>query len=377
MESAAKFMCVLASSSLWLAGSGLVLWLCLRSRFQLSPGTRAVASLLIVLQGWIWIGIPVQLDTAWITPQPASIPLQRAAGTTAAREVAAIEAAEAITAPVFDEPLPLDGRLLVSRLPVAASYGLSTMRMAGAASAAIWIAGIVVLVVRSIGGLAALSRIVHALPLAPVAWQNELSELCRKQKISCPLALKVSHVATPMMVQTFGPTCIVVPAWLWESCTADQRTSILLHELAHYRRGDIWRQLAMRLLVLPHWFNPAAWWAARQFEAASEAACDDVACGDDPLAAISYSKALLVLNETIFNERAGLCYAHAVAISGSSLTERIRRILHPEFQKESQMSRLLILSAMGVLTGVATIRIQAADEKAAQVRSVSLLANGG
>jgi hypothetical protein len=51
-----------------------------------------------------------------------------------------------------------------------------------------------------------------------------------------------------------------------------------------------------------------AWWAAGQFEAASEAACDEVACGGDPRVAISYSKALLVLNEAIRNERLGIRY---------------------------------------------------------------------
>ena len=35
MELASKFLLVLASSSLWLIGSGLVLWLCLRSRLRL------------------------------------------------------------------------------------------------------------------------------------------------------------------------------------------------------------------------------------------------------------------------------------------------------------------------------------------------------
>jgi len=121
---------------------------------------------------------------------------------------------------------------------------------------------------------------------------------------------------------------------------------------------------------------------------ASKAACDEAACGGDPRRAISYSKALLVLNE-----RLGIRYAQEVAISGGSLTERIRRVLHPEFRKESQMSRLLILSAMIVLATLATIRIQAAGQsppaeneapekesakdEAAKAPVASLIANGG
>jgi len=366
METAGNFLCVLASSSLWLAGSGLVLWLCLRSRLQLSPGTRAAASVLVVLQGWIWIGIPIRLDIpapldlAWIHPKPTGIPAPKATPTDVAQPLAPlpskpidIPSPKATPIDVAHAVAPL---LFDSRPPFAANSLPDALQLATAV-AAIWIAGIAIILGRSIRGFVALSRMVQALPRAPVEWQNELSALCRRQKIGSPLVLKLSNVASPMLVQTWGRTCIVFPAWLWESCTASQRRSILLHELAHYHRGDIWRQLAVRLLVLPHWFNPVAWWAARQFEAAGEAACDEVACGDDPLEAISYSKALLLLNEHL-----GVRYAQALAISGGSLTERIRRVLHPEFREESLMSRFLILSAMIVLAGLATIRIQAADQ---------------
>jgi beta-lactamase regulating signal transducer with metallopeptidase domain len=271
--------------------------------------------------------------------------------------------------------------------------------LAAAAVYAIWSAGMVILVGRSIRGFAALSRLVQTLPSASVEWQNELTALCEVQSPGKAPMLKIGAVATPMLVQTWRAAYIVVPTWLWESCTADQRTSILLHELAHYRRGDVWRQLALRLLVLPHWFNPVAWWAAGQFAAASEDACDDAAAGgDDPQAAVSYCKALLIISE-----RVGLRPAPALAISGSSLTERVRRVLHPEFQKESYMSRFLILTTMIVLTGLATIRIQAAaqappakseaakneadkneaaqrksaKDEAAKTSDQSLLANGG
>src|SRR5256885_1803966 len=157
MQSAATFMCVLASSSLWLTGSGLVLWLCLRSRLRLSPGTRAAASILIVLQGWIWIGIPVELDnvaqidpawfdsgwidSTWAHPQPTGIPSQQATP---------IDAAEGAT------PLPFH-----SALPIAASSMPDIMPMAGAAASAIWIAGIAIILGRSIYGIVTLSRMVQ------------------------------------------------------------------------------------------------------------------------------------------------------------------------------------------------------------------------
>src|SRR5205823_13383777 len=124
--------------------------------------------MLIVLQGWIWIGIPVQIDSEWIHPQPTGTASQKAVPT---------DAAEAAT------PLPFGLRSFDSRLLIRASFMPNAMPIAGAAAAAIWMAGIAIIVWRSICAFVALSRMVHALPGAKVEWQNELSALCAKQKM--------------------------------------------------------------------------------------------------------------------------------------------------------------------------------------------------
>jgi beta-lactamase regulating signal transducer with metallopeptidase domain len=382
MVSARDFLFVLGSSSLWLTGSGLVLWLCLQSRLRLSPGTCAVASILVVLQGWIWIGIPVQVNLAWLPPQQVRSFANNAAASDAAQAMATqtsgqapvLEPSSASEAQSKAHSHPqADSPSLASVGPIASAVEVGTVSWVpplmwlAAGLGTIWLAGIVILIWRSVRGFVALSRMVQTLPDASGDWQGELLKQCRYLKIATPPVLKVGEVAAPLLVQTLRRACVVVPACLWESFDAEQRRSILLHELAHYRRGDVWRQLAMRLLILPHWFNPVAWWAARQYEAASEVACDAIACGGDLLAAISYSKVLLVLNESMRNEafvdhRLGIRHAQALAISGWSLTERVRHILHPDSQKESHMSRFLILSAMIGLTVLAGIRIRAADE---------------
>lgn len=49
---------------------------------------------------------------------------------------------------------------------------------------------------------------------------------------------------------------------------------VLLHELAHLRRRDLWVQVIAALAVAVHWFNPLAWWASRRLRAEAELAAD-------------------------------------------------------------------------------------------------------
>ena len=50
---------------------------------------------------------------------------------------------------------------------------------------------------------------------------------------------------------------------------------VLIHELAHVRRRDLWWRLAGTLACCLYWFHPLAWWAAAQQRKESEMSCDD------------------------------------------------------------------------------------------------------
>lgn len=54
-----------------------------------------------------------------------------------------------------------------------------------------------------------------------------------------------------------------------------QTGAILLHEVTHYRRGDLWLKWAAALAECIHWFNPLVWFMWRQVAHACELACDE------------------------------------------------------------------------------------------------------
>lgn len=78
----------------------------------------------------------------------------------------------------------------------------------------------------------------------------------------------------PMAFGLFRPA-IFLPADA-ANWTADRRRVVLLHELAHIRRGDLSTHLLARTALSLYWWNPLAWIAWRAFLKERERAADDL-----------------------------------------------------------------------------------------------------
>ena len=109
--------------------------------------------------------------------------------------------------------------------------------------------------------------------------QGATDEMLRVLRQCCTLmgVKRVPELVITQAVQApavFGLVrpSVLLPADL-EVDTASLRL-VLLHELAHPRRRDLWVQVTAALAVAVHWFNPLAWWAHRRLRAEAELAAD-------------------------------------------------------------------------------------------------------
>ncbi len=100
-----------------------------------------------------------------------------------------------------------------------------------------------------------------------------------QQKITECIPLRTTADLGPLLVWRVRGAEVLVPKSVWETLSKKQRLAILCHELAHYRRGDLWKSAIIRLMALPHWFNPLAWWIVRNLDECAEWLCDDEATG--------------------------------------------------------------------------------------------------
>lgn len=103
----------------------------------------------------------------------------------------------------------------------------------------------------------------------------DLFEGCKERTgVSAWLALaETDRVKSPLLLGAIRPR-LLLPDGFIEATPRDQLRHVFLHELAHFRRGDIWTGWLLYLLLAVHWFNPVLWWAARRIQADRELACD-------------------------------------------------------------------------------------------------------
>ncbi len=117
----------------------------------------------------------------------------------------------------------------------------------------------------------------QAVPLPPDRLPVDLGALPRALGLRRGVRWAVDQrLDSPAVGGLFRPA-VIVPPDLHESLTPNQLTWVLLHELAHVRRGDLWVVMFQRVLQAVFFFNPAVHLANWIIDELREYACDDAA----------------------------------------------------------------------------------------------------
>ena len=193
----------------------------------------------------------------------------------------------------------------------------------------IYAVGVVILFLRLFASLAAVARLKReALVVDDAAWTGPLSRWREHLSIARPVSLvRSGRVRVPMVLGWLRPA-IVLPLSDDDSdrLPGSQVDAILLHELAHLRRGDDRWTLVQQVVQILYWPHPLIWLAARLIAGVREQACDDlcvvwVGGARDYRAALVAVASRLVRNP-IPSVRASLGLAMARA-SSSALLHRL------------------------------------------------------
>ncbi len=105
--------------------------------------------------------------------------------------------------------------------------------------------------------------------------RRRVAELAARIGLRSTPELSLIDARVPPMTWGFGFRHeILVPTHLWHTLSAPQKDALILHELAHLKRGDHWvRQFELAVFVI-HWWHPVTWWARQELQKAEEECCD-------------------------------------------------------------------------------------------------------
>lgn len=237
----------------------------------------------------------------------------------------------------------------------------ATWRMLGAS---VWLCGSAICFVIVSVRVRLLRRLLRfATPAPPEVLQRAEALAPRFDLATVPSIWFVPGNLCPILFGLWRPR-LIVSAKLWDRLEPRQQDTLLLHELAHYRRGDHWVRPLEVLITALYWWHPVVWWTRSQLREAEEQCCDAWVLWGLPGVAHQYASALLEVVDFASETRAGL----PVLASGMGDFRHLKRRLN--MMKQS-VPRMLSWTSFAGLCSLAIVLLPMAPVPAQYIAAPS------
>jgi len=201
----------------------------------------------------------------------------------------------------------------------------------------------------------------------------EVFEVLREQmrvRRSVPVRL-TTGAASPSVCGLFGPT-VLIPEKMAGRLTRKQLRVILLHELAHIKRGDLWVNLVQTLLQIVYFFHPLLWAANVKIRRIREQAVDETVLAAMGAEAEEYPRTLLLVSRLSFGRAALSLSLIGVVESKKALTGRIKHIVSRPFPRSAKVG---LVGLLGVIL-IGAVLLPMAKGRALEKESESVEVEG-
>jgi beta-lactamase regulating signal transducer with metallopeptidase domain len=206
-----------------------------------------------------------------------------------------------------------------------------------------------VIVYRSWKTIRILQRSTHGAPSHLMALSEQIAKSLGIRQM--PLIQLSSAASVPMLVYS-GAMRLVLPSDFESRFGAEGCRMGIAHELAHYKRCDLWWNLLPSFVSIVLFFWPPAWLAARRYYLAMELACDELAIRAAKLEHTAYAGLLVRLQE---DQARHPMPAHALSMARSggfrTLSERIRFLKFDLYGSRYRraISTLMTMATLGLI----------------------------
>jgi beta-lactamase regulating signal transducer with metallopeptidase domain len=158
-----------------------------------------------------------------------------------------------------------------------------------------WLIGVIVLSLRSAGGLLLLGRLRRQ---SATQLDTPLRDafLVLQQRLGLRRVIEYCEsrqIDAPAVIGWFQPV-VLLPVTALTGLSREQLEAVIAHELAHIKRLDAFVNLFQIFVESVLFYHPAVWWASHRIRTEREHCCDDIAitiCGDR----LQYARALTLM----------------------------------------------------------------------------------
>jgi len=217
----------------------------------------------------------------------------------------------------------------------------------------VWLAGLAVLALRLVFGLAGAVRLTgEATSVEDPGWRVLLERFLALVPFRRTVSLKSHPEVLVPLTWGWRKPIVLLPdgARAWSE---DERSSALYHELSHIKRADFAVMLLVRTSLALFWWNPLCWIVYRELLKEQEIACDELVLRAGIRPSI-YAATLLA-----FRRSAGFRWNPSAALLGmlgrSSFKERLAAILKQKLTLMEVKMKTKIMLALALVLAVALI----------------------
>jgi len=194
--------------------------------------------------------------------------------------------------------------------------------------------------------------------------KDTLHYCCEHMAVKIKVRLKVSpNASSPAVCGLFCPV-ILVPRNLSPTLGSSHLRTVLMHELAHIKRGDLWINTVQTALQIIYLYNPLLWLANAIIRRVREQAVDEIVLVAMGHKAQQYPETLLSVAKLAFARPALSLRLIGVIESKNQLKERIRKMLERPVPKSAKLG---ILSLLAIIIAAAMLLPMAAAEDKGQM----------
>jgi len=215
----------------------------------------------------------------------------------------------------------------------------------------LWIAGVLVFGAMVVQRWSLVKRLIRRGEPAPDDLVDLLDGCRGGMGVHARIGLRLlPNAFSPAVCGLLRPT-ILMPRALLDRLSPEGLRTVLIHELAHVKRGDLWINSLQTILQVAYFYNPLVWLASAIVRRVREQAVDEMALVALGAEAKSYGNTLIDIAEMAFLRVSPALRLIGVAESRKSLEGRIQHMITRPIPKNARVgiAGVLVIAAMGAI----------------------------